>query len=124
MTPPAFTAADVRRLANVFPPEQDCHCDECDRSRALTAYAARLQGDEYDTVADGKTYETAPTREELREEGRREILAEIATLPELTEYDSEECRLCGGYQSEEGVQHEPGCLLVRAQQATTQPTTP
>lgn len=107
----SFTAAEVRRLAEVYQLEAE-HVD-MRIAAMLDAFAARLEQDdsfgrEAKTMADS-AFELG------REEGRREILAEIARIDDPVSPKHGWCWFCGAGNPRGDAQHGPNCAWRRAQ---------
>ena len=115
-TPRHFTAAEVRALAHA--------CTSHATIKAmLLAFAERLDVDalepELSEYVDALKFEQAmkDAVEGAKEEGRREVLREVAKLAPVNAFSN--CTFCdGGYRVLlNGYDHTPSCLWLRAQSA-------
>lgn len=131
MSQPPFTAAEVRRLAHEMRTEYLTKPHESEPvALALDAFAARLEQDAHaETLladvqqkwsgvgASAADTQAASLEAKAREEGRREVLREIA---EREPVHDGLCLWCDGYQPQslQSNIHKPDCLWLRAHQAT------
>lgn len=116
-----FTAAEVRRLADELRTVQ--FPETLRYAQALMAYADRLEQDEREEasatkLADALTDKTNLFYQNAREEGRREVYAEIAERdPAVSDDGDSYCFFCGAIV--DILEHEPDCLWLKAQQIRT-----